>query len=111
MQDLNTLDINLIGEWFVDDSEIWIPPSKEIFGKRKILILFRAIFKRYSTLEWSVQNIFTLDENKFMYQTKSSGIMSDGRDYQNEICTIIHFSTSGKITFLSDYFKNTEIFN
>jgi hypothetical protein len=31
--------------------------------------------------------------------------------YENEICTIIHFSESGKIVYLSDYFKDTRSFN
>ncbi|MCS3868413.1 limonene-1,2-epoxide hydrolase [Chryseobacterium ginsenosidimutans] len=111
MQDLNSLNIEHLEKWFTDETVIWIPPAKEISGKTRILALFRAIFRRYEKIEWRVSEIFALGNDKYFYQTNSLGNMNGKGTYENEICTIIHFSESGKIVYLSDYFKDTRSFN
>lgn len=111
MKDLNSLNTEHLEKWFTDESTIWIPPSKEISGKSRILALFRAIFRRYEKIEWRVSEIFSLGNNKYFYQTHSSGNMSGKGIYQNKICTIVEFSQCGKILYLSDYFKDTKAFN
>jgi limonene-1,2-epoxide hydrolase len=111
MQDLNSLNIETLEKWFTDDTVIWIPPAKEISGKSRILALFRAIFRRYEKIEWSVSEIFHLGNNKYFYQTNSLGKLSGQDTYTNEICTIIQFSECGKILYLSDYFKDTKVFS
>jgi len=90
---------------------IWIPPAKEISGKSRILALFRAIFRRYEKIQWNVAEIFHLGNNKYFYQTSSIGNMTGKGMYKNEICTVVQFSECGKIVYLSDYFKDTRIFN
>lgn len=111
MKDLNSLKTEHLEKWFTDESIIWIPPSKEISGKNRILALFRAIFRRYENIEWRVSEIFPLGNGKYFYQTNSLGNMSGKGIYENEICTIIQFSDCGKILYLSDYFKDTKVFN
>ncbi|MDH6252629.1 hypothetical protein M2347_002356 [Chryseobacterium sp. H1D6B] len=111
MKDLNSLNIEHLEKWFTDESIIWIPPSKEISGKNRILALFRAIFRRYEKIEWRVCEIFSLGDQKYFYQTISVGTMTGKGIYENNICTLVHFSESGKITYLSDYFKDTKVFN
>lgn len=110
MIDLNSLNTDLLEKWFTDESTIWIPPAKEISGKSRILALFRAIFRRYENIEWSVSEIFSLGNNKYFYQTTSLGNMFGKGSYKNEICTVIQFCENGKILFLSDYFKDTKAF-
>lgn len=111
MKDLNSLNTEHLEKWFNDDSKIWIPPAKEISGKNRILALFRAIFRRYDSLEWKVFEIFPLGEQKYFYQTTSYGTMTGKGSYENNICTVVHFSEAGKIIYLSDYFKDTNPFN
>ncbi|MCU7612946.1 nuclear transport factor 2 family protein [Chryseobacterium sp. GMJ5] len=111
MQDLNSLNIEKLEKWFTDESVIWIPPSKQISGKNRILALFRAIFRRYENIEWQIAEIFPLGNNKYFYQTSSSGNMPGKGVYTNDICTIVHFSDNGTILYLSDYFKDTKVFN
>jgi len=111
MKDLNSLNPVHLEKWFTDESIIWIPPSKEISGKNRILALFRAIFRRYENIEWRVSEIFSLGNEKYFYQTNSLGNLTGKRTYKNEICTVIQFSESGKIIYLSDYFKDTKVFN
>jgi len=111
MKDLNSLNIEHLEKWFTDESTIWIPPSKEISGKNRILALFRAIFRRYESIEWQVFEIFPLGNQKYFYQTTSYGTMINKGIYENNICTVVHFSEDGKIIYLSDYFKDTKAFN
>lgn len=111
MKDLNSLDIKHLEKWFTDESVIWIPHTKEISGKNRILALFKAIFRKYDRIEWQVFEIFPLGDQKYFYQTKSYGTMINKGIYENSICTVVHFSEAGKIIYLSDYFKDTQAFN
>lgn len=111
MKDLNSLNPDHLEKWFTEDSRIWIPPSKEIMGKNRILALFRAIFRRYENIKWTVSEIFHLGNEKYFYQTSSVSRLTGKDSYENEICTIIQFSECGKIMYLSDYFKDTKVFN
>lgn len=111
MQDLNSLNLQELEKWFTDETVIWIPPAKEISGKTRILALFRAIFRRYEKIEWNVSEIFNLGDDKYFYLTDSLGNLLGRDSYRNQICTVIQFSESGKILYLSDYFKDTESFN
>lgn len=110
MEDLNSLKIENLQKWFNDESRIWIPPAGEVVGARRILALFRAIFRKYEKLEWNVDEIFHLGNGKFFYETMSKGTIADKGIYSNQICTIVSFAENGKIKFLSDYFKDTSCF-
>ncbi|MBW8361170.1 MAG: nuclear transport factor 2 family protein [Kaistella sp.] len=111
MQDLNTKNTDNLKKWFNDESQIWIPPSKEISGANRILALFRAIFRRYENIVWEISTVHDLGNHKFFYETVSQGFLSGKGFYKNNIATVVQFSESGKIVHLSDYFKNTEVFN
>lgn len=110
MKDLNSLQINNLEKWFSGESKIWIPPAGEVVGARRILALFRAIFRKYEKLEWKPSEVFSLGNNKFFYETVSKGSMSNNSEYTNQICTVITFAENGTIKFLSDYFKDTACF-
>lgn len=111
MLDLNTLKVENLQKWFVEDSKIWIPPANEIHGGNRILALFRAIFKRYENIEWKVSQISDLGNDRFFYETVSIGKMFGKEEFTNHICTVVEFTDSGKIKFLSDYFKDTTGFS
>ena len=110
MQDLNSLKIENLQKWFNDDSKIWIPPAKEIQGGNRILALFRAIFRKYESIQWNQSEIFDLGKGRFFYETVSVGNMKGKGSYHNNICTVVAFGENGKIKLLSDYFKDTSAF-
>lgn len=111
MADLQTLKTENLGKWFDEASELCLPPCEPARGTRKILAIFGLIFRRYKELSWSVTAAYPAGERKLVYQTESKGTFTDGRPYANSILTIIEFTPEGKIRFLSDYFKNTAIFD
>lgn len=110
MQDLNSLDIENLSKWFDENSKIWIPPMTEVEGGKRILALFRTIFRKYNHIEWKASEIFNIGARRFFYETVSKGEMREKGVYNNQICTIIEFSETGKIKYLSDYFKDTACF-
>ncbi len=110
MQDLNTLDVENLRKWFDENSKIWIPPMKEVEGGKRILALFRTIFRKYNHIEWKESEIFNLGNSRFFYETISKGNMKENGDYNNQICTVVEFGENGTIKHLSDYFKDTSCF-
>ncbi len=108
MRDLQTKNIEKITEWFDEESIVNIPPLQNVTGAKRISILFRAIFKKYQNLNWSVKEIIPINKNRGLYFTYSSGIKLCGNNYTNEIVTEIVFTDCGKkIKYRSDYFKIT----
>ncbi len=110
MKDLNSLKIENLRKWFNEESKIWIPPAGEVVGEGRILALFRAIFRKYEKLEWKVDEVFHLGNGKYFYETLSIGTIFNKGTYRNQICTVVSFNENGKITSLSDYFKDTACF-
>jgi len=111
MEDLGQRNIESLRRWFFEDSVLWMPPMDKITGDRRILAAFRLIFRGYSDLHWSVTNIMATGGNRFVYETDSWGTIGQATPYKNHILTIIEFDAQGRIVFLSDYFKDTAIFN
>ena len=111
MTDLGGMQTEKLASWFDAESELWLPPCQVAKGEKRILTIFGLIFRRYRELFWEIRQIYPVAERKLIYETVSWGTFSDGRSYQNDIMTIIEFSPAGKIRFLSDYFKDTAIFN
>jgi limonene-1,2-epoxide hydrolase len=111
MSDLEQRDVEKLRRWFFSESVLWMPPVGKIDGDRRILAAFRIIFRGYSDIHWKVTNIMSAGNNRFIYETESWGTIGKSTPYQNHILTIIDFDAQGRIVFLSDYFKDTAIFN
>jgi len=110
MQDLQSKEVANLKKWFGPESRLWMPPGDPIEGGSRILAMFRKIFSRYKKLNWKVVRIYPVDNRTFVYETDSWGVIGENRPYKNSILTIIEFDESGKIAWLSDYFKDTAIF-
>lgn len=111
MVDLESRDVERLRQWFIDESVLWMPPFGRIEGARRILAAFRVIFRGYTDLHWNVTNIMDAGGKRFVYETDSWGILGKSTPYKNHILTIVDFDDQGRIVFLSDYFKDTSIFN
>ena len=111
MDDLGRRDLGRIKPWFVEKSVLWVPPALPVEGQRRILAMFRIIFRKYSEIHWNVTEIFPVGGTRYIYATDSWGTIGKSTPYKNSILTIIDFDQDGHILFLSDYFKDTAIFN
>lgn len=111
MSDLQQRDIQQLEKWFTEESVVWIPPANPLKGRRKILVLFRAIFSKYKDLNWQIQQVHEVEDHRCIYLTQSWGELKNGTPYKNHIVTDILFNQNGEIIDLSDYFKDTAAFS
>lgn len=110
MQDLESRDLKRLAAWFSDRSDLWVPPAAPVTGGRRILALFRAIFRMYGDLHWQVKDVHGIGEGRFVYFSDSWGTIGAGTRYRNQVATVVRFDEEGRIATLSDYFKDTAIF-
>ena len=110
MEDMHTLDAVRVGAWFADNATLWIPPAEPIAGGNRINALFRCMFKRYESLHWEILDIVPVNDNRCIHVCRSHGKIKDREKYTNYVMTDITFNDEGKITSLSDYFKDTSLF-
>lgn len=111
MADLGRRDAEALKKWFTEKSVLWMPPAPPIEGERRILVAFRVIFRAYTDLNWSVKEVYSVGNNRFIYMTDSWGTIGRDMPYKNNILTVIDFDADGRIVYLSDYFKDTAIFH
>jgi len=110
MSDLQSRDLKKIADWFLDSSVVWVPPALPVTGSSRILALFRAILKKYDSIEWKVTEVHHLEQNRYFYISESWGITGKTIPYKNLVATDITFNQEGKIEKLSDFFKDTAVF-
>lgn len=110
MEDMQSNDACRIAEWFAEESSLWIPPAQPVEGKGRIKALFRAMFSRYEFLKWEILDILPVSGNRCIHICNSHGKIKGCNEYHNRVVTDILFNEDGKITSLSDYFKDTAIF-
>ncbi|MGZ6972070.1 MAG: hypothetical protein ACXVID_10435 [Thermoanaerobaculia bacterium] len=110
LRDLNGKEPERIGEWFCEESEMWIPPAKARIGQKRIVRLLRVIFSQYADLHWRARRLYPVNPTTMITEVESWGTFADGREYRNEILTVQRFNGAGKLLTLSDYFKTTSAF-
>jgi limonene-1,2-epoxide hydrolase len=111
MEDMASKDASRVAGWFTDCSTLWIPPAKGITGLPRINALFRAMFSRYEYLQWDIVEIIPISNSRCFHVCISKGKMKGQPEYTNRVITDIVFDEDGKILSLSDYFKDTAVFN
>ncbi len=110
MEDMRSNDACKVSSWFSDDSELWIPPAAPVKGISRIKALFRAMFNRYEFLQWTIVDILPVGDSRCIHICDSHGKLKGCDEYRNRVITDITFNAEGKITSLSDYFKDTSVF-
>ena len=81
------------------------PGVKRTDGIRKTGIQLSALLRKYPELEFSVQDVIIDGERACVVWT-NKGIDVNRAPYENSGITLLHFN-AGKISFISDYFKDT----
>jgi ketosteroid isomerase-like protein len=111
MSDLESRDLKRVRNWFAQDAVLWMPPTEPIEGSTRIAAMFRVIYGMYAELHWKVTAVHAIGESRFVYETESWGTIGKDTPYKNYILSIIEFDANDRISYLSDYFKDTAIFN
>lgn len=110
LRDLNGKDLERIGAWFGDESELWIPPAQPRRGRSRIVRLLRIIFSQYQELHWRARRLYPVNATTMITEVETWGRFADGRAYGNAILTVQRFDADGRLVVLSDYFKATDVF-
>ena len=111
MKDMESNDPRRVSSWFTEASTLWIPPCLPVSGLSRINALFRALFSRYINVHWTVVDIFEVSPTRCLHICDSWGEMKGRDNYSNRVITDITFDADGKISYLSDYFKDTAVFH
>jgi hypothetical protein len=104
-------DVNLLRPWIAENCVLLMPPTGPIEGARRVLAAFRIILRNnFKEVHWKVTDIYPVSPNRCIYATDSWGIICKDVPYKNALLTIIDFDSDGRITYISDYFKDTAVF-
>jgi uncharacterized protein (TIGR02246 family) len=104
----NARDTKEMGNLLNEDAEFYFPKTQPLMGKKRILKFLGILFRQYPQLEFKVQRVIQQGDQAAVHWT-NRGMNRRKEPYQNEGATIFEL-TEGKISFISDFFKDTEKF-
>ncbi len=104
----NSRDLDRMRELFHEDAEFYFPKTQPLIGRKRILKFLNILFRQYPELSFEVQRIICEGRNAAIHWT-NKGRSRRKEPYQNEGATIMEVEDD-KITFISDFFKDTEKF-
>ncbi len=90
------------------DAEFYFPKTQPLIGRERILKFLNILFKQYPELTFKIQRIILQGDQAAVHWT-NRGMNRRKEPYQNEGVTILEMQ-DGKISFISDFFKDTEKF-
>ncbi len=102
---LNSRDFSEVQPHLSDDVILNFPGVGDVIGIKRVIVFMKTLLRKYPKLFFSVSAVIVENENAVAVWT-NKGEDSSGESYSNSGNTLFHF-TNGKITFISDYFKDT----
>ena len=90
------------------DAQFYFPKTRPLTGRDRILKFINILFRQYPKLTFKVQRIILQGDRAAVHWT-NQGETRRKEPYQNEGVTILEMQ-DGKISFISDFFKDTEKF-
>jgi len=104
----NAHDVEGMGQLLATEAEFYFPKTQPLIGKKRILRFFSILFLQYPELSFEIQRIIRQGSQAAVHWT-NRGFNRKKEPYQNEGVTILEM-TADKISFISDFFKDTEKF-
>ena len=104
----NAHNVEGMGQLLASEAEFYFPKTQPLIGKERILRFFNILFRQYPQLSFEIQRIIRQESLAAVHWT-NRGISRKREPYQNEGVTILEM-TADKISFISDFFKDTEKF-
>ncbi len=102
---INKRDFTEFESYINDDLIFNFPGVDEMKGAKRVILFFNILFRKYKSLKFNVTEVIAQD-NKVCVMWNNVGEEKDGALYENTGLTWFVF-TDGKISFMSDYFKDT----
>ncbi|MCK5029737.1 MAG: nuclear transport factor 2 family protein [Bacteroidales bacterium] len=85
------------------------PGVDKVEGAKRVILFFKVLLRKYKNLTFSVNDVI-IEKNKACVVWTNKGEYNDGSLYENSGITLFHF-TDDKVSFISDYFKDTSFIN
>lgn len=105
---VNRRDLEQLGNLLTENAEFYFPKTQPLLGKKRILKFFGILFRQYPELSFEVQRVI-IEADKAAAHWTNRGVSRKKEPYENEGVTILEF-TGNRISFISDFFKDTERF-
>jgi len=102
----NHRDLNRMGDLLNPDAELYFPKTQPLIGKKRIFKFLSILFRQYPELTFSIKRLI-LQGNQAAVHWTNQGMNRRREPYQNEGVTILEM-LDGKISYISDFFKDTE---
>ena len=103
----NHRDLSKMGTVLTEEAELYFPKTQPLVGEKRIFKFLKILFKQYPELVFNIQRVILQGEWAAVHWT-NRGMSRRNEPYQNEGVTILEMQ-DGKISFISDFFKDTEI--
>jgi len=105
MDALNKRDYSEFQKRITEGAALDFPGPGRIESQKKIISFIKALFRKFPKLEFTIHDVIVEKDRACIVWT-NVGERNDGEPYDNSGITYMQMS-DGKITFISDYFKNT----
>ena len=102
---MNIRDFSTIENQVTEDVSFDFPGAGRIQGAKRMFIFLKALLRKYKMLSFTVNEVL-IDNNAACAIWTNKGEHIEGHDYANSGVTLFHF-IGDRISFLSDYFKDT----
>jgi ketosteroid isomerase-like protein len=96
-------------ELLAEEAELNFPKTSPLMGKTRVIRFFNILFRRYPELFFRVRDTI-IEGQKAAVHWKNSGVSRKGEIYENEGITLFKEGSQGRISIISDFFKDTEKF-
>jgi len=105
---VNSRNLEQLGNLLTESTEFYFPKTQPLIGKKRILRFFNILFRQYPELSFYIQRVI-IQENRAAVHWTNRGVNRRNEPYENEGVTILELAGE-KISFISDFFKDTEKF-
>ncbi|MFC1579773.1 nuclear transport factor 2 family protein [Thermodesulfobacteriota bacterium] len=105
---INKRDMDGFEDTLHEEAEFYFPKTQPLLGKNRIRRFFQILFRQFPELEFQV--LKTIIQGSWVaVHWKNKGKNRKNEPYDNEGVTLLEIK-EGKITYISDFFKDTEKF-
>ena len=106
---MNRRDFSILESYLTRDVIFDFPGAGQIEGFKQVMIFLKTLLRKYPLLVFNLSEVI-VDETRMCAIWTNEGKDIDGNPYSNSGNTILKLS-EGKISFISDYFKDTSFAN
>ena len=106
---MNTSDFSVYEDNADEDLSFDFPGVDTVIGVKRVILFFKVLLRKYNNLTFTVKEVIVEDQ-KACVVWMNKGEEKSGGVYENSGITLFHFKND-KVTYISDYFKNTSFIN